>query len=307
MSDTLNVLETHGLSKEYKRSFAVNKVDITIKQGEIYGLIGKNGAGKTTLIRMITGLARPSSGFLRLFESDNLDLQRKRIGAVVDTPAVHAGLSARQNLCLYTKLLGLDDDKIDETLALVGLSEVEKKKVKSFSLGMKQRLGIAICLIGNPDFLILDEPINGLDPTGIREMRELFLRLNRENGITMLISSHILGELSKIATCYGVLNKGTLVEQFTSDELNSRCKRCIKISVDDTVKAAYILETILGITAYDTLDSGVIRVFEKLDDSALINRELSANGVLVSSLYIAGQDLEGYFTELMGGLYDRIG
>lgn len=296
------VLETKNLSKLYGGKCVVNKVNMTIRRGDIYGFIGKNGAGKTTLIRMVSGLASPSSGTIELFGSKNLVEQRRRIGSMIESPALHLGMTAKDNLEIYINLLGITEkNKADKVLEMVGLINTGSKKVKSFSMGMKQRLGIAVALLGNPDFLILDEPINLLDPTGIKEIRELFLKLNKENGITILISSHILGELSKIATCYGILNNGLLVDQFCASDLEYRCKRCLKIKVDDTRRATNILETILNTTNYDVLPNNTIRLFDMLDDAGFVNSELVSNGISVEGLATVGQDLEGYFIELMGG------
>ena len=220
------VLQTYDLTKNFRNKPAVNKVNMNVKKGEIYGFIGKNGAGKTTLIRMVAGLAKPTEGSIKLFNSNNLDEQRVKTGTLIENPAIYPNLTAKQNLYYYCRLLGIDPSAtIDSTLALVGLSDTGKKKAKNFSLGMKQRLAIAIALLGDPEFLMLDEPINGLDPSGIREVRELVLRLNKERNITILISSHILGELSKIATCYGIINNGILVDEFSKEELEERCSR----------------------------------------------------------------------------------
>ncbi|NLJ16074.1 MAG: ATP-binding cassette domain-containing protein [Clostridiales bacterium] len=295
------ILKTSGLTKVYAGKKVVSQVNMTVKQGDIYGFIGENGAGKTTLIRMVSGLAATSEGSIELFGSKSLNQHRKRIGTIIEYPAVHVNLSAKENLAIYSRLLGVNDNKkIENILEIIGLNDVGSKNVKKFSLGMKQRLGIGIALIGNPDFLMLDEPINGLDPSGIKEMRELFQRLNREMGITILISSHILGELSKIATRYGIIKKGVLIDEFKSEELYDRCKRSLKISVDNPARAANILETILGTKQFDVLENNYIRVFDMLDRPEIVNKELVTNGVSVYSLQMAGQDLEDYFMNLMG-------
>ena len=295
------ILKTSGLTKVYAGKKVVSQVNMTVKQGDIYGFIGENGAGKTTLIRMVSGLAATSEGSIELFGSKSLNQHRKRIGTIIEYPAVHVNLSAKENLAIYSRLLGVNDNKkIENILEIIGLNDVGSKNVKKFSLGMKQRLGIGIALIGNPDFLMLDEPINGLDPSGIKEMRELFQRLNREMGITILISSHILGELSKIATRYGIIKKGVLIDEFKSEELYDRCKRSLKIRVDNPARAANILETILGTKQFDVLENNYIRVFDMLDRPEIVNKELVTNGVSVYSLQMAGQDLEDYFMNLMG-------
>ncbi|WP_167957559.1 ABC transporter ATP-binding protein [Anaerosporobacter faecicola] len=295
------ILQTNNLTKIYGGKSVVDHVNMTIKKGDIYGFIGKNGAGKTTLIRMVAGLAHPTQGEIKLFESNDLDKQRKRIGTTIENPALYPNMTAKQNLEYYVKLYGIPEkDAVDQVLKLVGLEDTKRKKSKNFSLGMKQRLAIAIALLGNPDFLMLDEPTNGLDPFGIKEMRELLLRLNKQ-GITILISSHILGELSKIATVYGIINNGILVEEYTKQELEERCKRCLKIKVDDTKKASMILEENFQTVEYDVLPENIIRVFDPIDCSGEINRKLVLSGVTVESISLVGQDLEGYFVELMEG------
>ncbi|NLK75961.1 MAG: ABC transporter ATP-binding protein [Clostridiales bacterium] len=294
------VLQTYDLTKNFRNKPAVNKVNMNVKKGEIYGFIGKNGAGKTTLIRMVAGLAKPTEGSIKLFNSNNLDEQRVKTGTLIENPAIYPNLTAKQNLYYYCRLLGIDPSAtIDSTLALVGLSDTGKKKAKNFSLGMKQRLAIAIALLGDPEFLMLDEPINGLDPSGIREVRELVLRLNKERNITILISSHILGELSKIATCYGIINNGILVDEFSKEELEERCSRELQIKVSDVDKAVDILENNLGIMDYKVSDDSTIHISQNLELAGTINTELAKNSVIVFSSSIVGTDLEDYFMGLM--------
>ncbi|MBM6686603.1 ATP-binding cassette domain-containing protein [Faecalicatena contorta] len=206
---------------------------MTIHQGDIYGFIGKNGAGKTTLIRMVTGLAAPSDGSIQLFGSGSLLEGRRRIGTVIEAPAFYPGMTARENIIAFSRLQGLRDfSHVEELLELVGLDHTGKKKCRNFSLGMKQRLAIAIALIGDPKLLILDEPTNGLDPEGMKEVRDLILKLNQERGITVLVSSHILGELSKFATRYGIIHHGKLIEEFTEEDLWRRCARDGRQEID---------------------------------------------------------------------------
>ena len=296
------VLETKELTKNYRKIPVVNKVNLHVCQGDIYGLIGKNGAGKTTLMKMICGLTAPSIGEYELFESHDVDEERKRIGCMIEQPALYPDMTARDNLIYYNKLMGIrNNSNIDEILELVGLTEAQKKKTKQFSLGMKQRLSIAIALLGYPDLLILDEPINGLDPTGIKEIRELILRLNKERNITIIISSHILGELSKVATRYGVIENGNLVKEFTNEELEQCCKTCIQIEVDNTKKATYVLDEIIHSKDYKVVDDKTIYVYDHLEEKRNINEQLVLNGVAVEKMNLAGQDLEMYFMELMGG------
>jgi ABC-2 type transport system ATP-binding protein len=297
------VLQTHELTKAYVGKPVVNRVNMNVKKGDIYGFIGRNGAGKTTLIRMVAGLAKPTNGSIQLFESNRLVEKRAQIGTMIESPSLYPNMSARENLEYYRILYGIPSKtRVDEVLKIVSLEDAGKKKARHFSLGMRQRLGVAIALLSNPDLLILDEPINGLDPTGVKDMRDLILRLNQEHNITILISSHILGELSKIATCYGIINNGFLVDEFSAEELSVRCKRCIKIQVDDVKKATTLIETHFQTTNFDILPDNVIRLFDHLDQSGAINKLLVSHDITVSELRLSGQDLEGYFLELMGGL-----
>lgn len=296
------VLQTHALTKIYSGRKVVNQVNMHVRRGDIYGFIGKNGAGKTTFMRLVTGLAQPTAGTLTLFDGKKYHAGGACTGCSIESPALYPNLTAIQNLEVFRRTLGVPEkDCVEKLLAITGLQDTGKKTVRHFSMGMKQRLSIAIALLGSPDFLILDEPINGLDPTGIRDIRDLLVRLNKEHGITLLISSHILGELSKIATCYGVINQGILVDEFTAQELQNRCRRCLRIQVDDVKKACCILETETGSMQYDVLPDGVIRLFDHLDRPAEINAALVSRGINVSALTLTGQDLEGYFMELMGG------
>lgn len=297
-----DVLKTENITKVYGKNKVVNNVCMHVKKGDIYGFIGKNGAGKTTFMRMVAGLAKPTEGAIELFGSKNLERQRLRVGSLIENPGVYANMTARENLEVIRRNFGITEKQaVDKILAFVGLEETGKKKVGNFSMGMKQRLGIAIALFRNPDFLILDEPINGLDPEGIREIRELLLKLNQENGITILISSHILGELSKIATRYGIIREGLLIEEFGAGELSDRCRRCQKLIVNDVELAVNLLEEKLQITNFDVPEQGIIRIFERLDDTERINREMVVGGVNIKESYLAGQDLEGYFMDLLGG------
>ncbi|HWT76913.1 MAG TPA: ATP-binding cassette domain-containing protein [Mobilitalea sp.] len=294
------VLQTNGLTKVFGKKAAVNGLNLNIRQGDIYGFIGRNGAGKTTFIRMVSGLAHPNEGSIRLFESEELDKQRRKTGTMIENPAVFPNMTAKENLLFYCKLLGLDPKKnIEEMLTLVGLQDTGKKKAKNFSLGMKQRLAIGIALLDNPEFMMLDEPTNGLDPTGIKEIRDLILKLNKERKITILISSHILGELSKLATRYGVINNGVMVDEFTNEELDTRCKGELEIKVDNTELAVSVLDKIVNPADIKVLDEKTIRIGKDLDKAGLINMELAKNGVIVTSSTIVGQDLEAYFMQLM--------
>lgn len=294
------VLKTENLTKIYGKNKVVNAVNMHVRKGDIYGFIGKNGAGKTTFMRMVSGLAAPTDGSMELFESTEIEKQRKRIGILIEDIGMYPNMTASENMEIVRRNFGITDKHVvSEMLEFVGLGNAGNKKVKNFSMGMKQRLGIAISLVRNPDFLILDEPINGLDPSGIKEIRDLLLKLNKEKQITILISSHILGELSKLATRYGIIQNGVLIEEFDAEALAERCKRCQKVRVDDVVLASHILEEELSITNYDVLQNKEMRIFEKLDEAAAINRALINGGVELQESYLAGQDLEAYFMDLL--------
>lgn len=294
------ILETSGLTKTYGRKKAVDNVDLKIRKGDIYGFVGRNGAGKTTVIKLIAGLAKPKEGVITLFDG-KLSEGRKKLGVVIENPAYYPYMTARQNMEVQALMKGVKDNLIiGEILEKVGLSDTGKKKVKNFSLGMKQRLGIALALIGEPEFLILDEPINGLDPMGIREIRDLIISLSRDSGITVLISSHILGELSKMCTAYGVISEGKLIDQFTSEELQQRMRPFIKIKVDDVSKAAEVVKSELEISDIREFGS-YIEIYEKLEEMMAINSALEANGINVKSISKQEGDCEDYFIRLMEG------
>ena len=298
----MEILNTKNLTKTYKKKNAVSNLNMSINKGDIYGFIGKNGAGKTTTIKMIVGLAAPTSGEITLFESKSLNQGRRKIGTVIEAPAFVPNLTARQNMLIQWKLLGNKNPAIiDEMLNLVGLDYVGKKKVKNFSLGMKQRLGIAMTLMGEPEFLVLDEPTNGLDPKGIVEVRELLQKLNEERGLTILISSHILSELAKLATRIGIIDDGVLLEEFSIDELDERCKSKLVVLVDDTEKAKDILAEQLNLNDYNVIDANTIEIYDKDVDSATINTTLAKNDVVVNSISTSHADLEEYFLNVIKG------
>lgn len=296
------VLTTENVTKVYGGHKAVNRVSMHVEKGAIYGFIGKNGAGKTTFMRMVAGLAAPTEGSIELFGSKDLEKHRRRIGTLIEHAGIYPNMTAKENLEIVRRNFGITEkNAVDEMLEFVGLGGITKKKVKNFSMGMKQRLGLAIAMFRNPDFLILDEPINGLDPEGIKEIRELLLKMNKEKGVTILISSHILGELSKIATHYGIIRDGALIEEFEASELQDRCRRCQKLIVDNDELAVSILEEKLNIHNYDVPKAGTIRVFENFEMQEQMNRELILGGVNIKESFLAGQDLEGYFMDLLGG------
>ncbi len=296
------ILRTNTVSKKYTNCYAVDKVSISIQKGEIYGLIGENGAGKSTLMKMIAGLVEPSEGSIELFGNFAPQTERYRMGCVIESPALYAELTAKQNLEVFRKAYGLSNkESVQQILKQVGLSQYKNKIVKKFSLGMKQRLAIGIALLGNPDFLILDEPINGLDPTGIQDMRNFLLRLNREEHITIMVSSHILGELSKIATNYGIIKNGKLIEEITAKELNEKCQCCLKIKVSDTAQAAILIEKNLHTKNYEILSDNNIRIFEYVDNPGFVNSLLVNHGISVNECTVTKESLEDYFNEKMRG------
>lgn len=297
------VLKTQNITKRYSGKVAVDNISMTIRKGDVYGLIGRNGAGKTTLARIITSLTFADSGEFELFgeTAAGLSNARRRIGCVVETPALYPNLTAVQNLEYYRIMRGIPDRGIiQKALKTSGLTDTGKKKFKDFSLGMKQRLGLALALLNNPDFIILDEPINGLDPMGIVEMRETFKTLNQEHGITIMISSHILSELSLIATRYGIINGGKLIKELTNDELKEQCQRCISVLVDDAPKAAIIIESALNTAKYKVISDKEIRIYDYLDNPSEVTFQLNTGGVRVSSLNEIGDNLEDYFISLVG-------
>jgi ABC-2 type transport system ATP-binding protein len=294
-------VQTKYLCKAFAGKYVVSHVNINVRRGDIYGFIGANGAGKTTFMRMLCGLAAPTGGTIRLFGSADLEKQRKRVGATIENPAIYPSMTAAQNLEVYRILTDIPGkDTVPELLEFVGLGNTGRKKTGDFSLGMKQRLMLAVAMIGNPDLLILDEPMNGLDPMGIKGMRDLLLRLNRERQLTIVISSHILDELSRMATCYGVIHNGCLIDEFSSKELERRCRRSIKIVADNAGKAEQLLRA-AGITNFRVTADGAIVLYDRLGEAAGINRMLVSNGLAVSVLAPCDQDLEGYFMDLMGG------
>lgn len=300
------VLKIYNITKKYGEQLAVDNVNMTIKKGDIYGFIGQNGAGKTTLIRLITGLIHKSGGEIELLganEENELNKARTMVGSLIETPSFYTNMTARENLEVSRLVRNIPGKKcIDEVLELVGLKDVEKKKVKNFSLGMRQRLGIANALMGNPKLLILDEPINGLDPMGIVEIRELLKKINKEKDMTILISSHILSELSELATTYGIISNGKLIEEITAKQLSEKCRQYIDLKVDNTARAVILLERELGISDYEVLEDSNIKVFSNLDNVGEVNSLLSRSGIIVESISVKGENLEEYFMNKVGGV-----
>ena len=298
------ILRTRNLTKKYGTFSAVDNLSFFLQKGDIYGLIGQNGAGKTTLLKMVGGLTVPASGELELFgqtSEDGLNRARLQIGCMIESPAFFPYLSATENLEYYRIQKGISGTKrVREVLQFVSLADTGKKKFKNFSMGMKQRLGLALAIMGNPDLIILDEPINGLDPMGIAEFRDIIWKLNRECKTTVLLSSHILGELSQIATVYGFINRGRLVEQISAKELTEKCKRRLAIKVNNTEKAVRILKDELSCTQYEIRDSRIF-VDKYMDTPEVLADTLVKNGIHISELTTTGLNLEQYFINLVGG------
>lgn len=293
------IVETEGLTKRYGKRLCVNNISIHIAKGDIYGFIGRNGAGKTTAMRLILGLARPTSGKIKLFNSDDLNAQRKKIGSLIEAPGLYKRCSALENMKRFSILYGGDDKEIEDLLSFVGLNGVGNKKVGQFSLGMKQRLGIAIALLGNPEVLILDEPVNGLDPAGIKEVRDLLLKLNKEKNVTIMISSHLLDELAKITTKYGIINNGVLVEEIDAQELMKRCKNNIVISCNRLQEAKELLESELKLTNISIVN-GKLHIVDEIESTEEINTLLVKNDFKVHEITINKNSFEDYFIERLG-------
>ena len=297
-----NIVETVNLTKKYGEKRALDNVSIHIPQGEIYGLVGRNGAGKTTFMKIICGLAQASSGDYRLFgkPGNELGILAQRRGMLIEAPGYIAKFDAKTNMKLMCSLLGIrDKEEPERLLKMVGLGDTGKKKVRDFSLGMKQRLGIACALAGNPDLVVLDEPINGLDPEGIAQLREAFLKLNREQGTTFIISSHILDELSKISTRYGFINEGRLVEECGAEELLEKCETKIELVTDSANAAVAILEKI-GFEKIKIAEDGRISIYDRLDRTGDISLALAAEGVTLFELKRQTGSVENYYLNLVG-------
>lgn len=298
--DRIYAVETRGLTKQYGDKAVVKDLHLKVEEGSIYGFIGRNGAGKSTTLKMVSGLATPTRGEVWLFGKPVSDpVVRRRLGVLIESAGLYPNMTARQNVMMKAKCLGLAEEKcVDEVLELTGLADTGKKKVKHFSMGMKQRLGVALALLGNPDMLVLDEPINGLDPEGIKELRGLVLKLHEE-GKTILLSSHILGELSKIATHYGIIKDGELMEQITRSELEEKCQDYFQVEVADVRRALPVIQEAFPQIQAEVFDSRTIRIYG-LSDAAEMNQKLAENQVPVYASGFHHMDLEEYFLERMG-------
>lgn len=300
------VLRTFGLSKKYKKHMAVNQANMTISRGDIYGFVGENGSGKTTIIRLITGLIFPQAGSFELFgvpnNSNDIRTARRKLGAVVESPSIYRNMSAYDNLKMQCAILGIPaDERIPETLHAVGLDDVlhEKKHVSDFSLGMRQRLGIAMALLGDPEFLILDEPMNGLDPAGIVEIRELILKLNRERNITFLISSHILSELSLVATKYGIISKGHIIKEITAEQLQNEMAKTTDITVDTPEKLREIIANVLPNSPISYIPNG-ISIKGEVNLNLLLSAIIDA-GAQINNVNCHESSFEDYYLKTIGG------
>lgn len=293
------------ITKKYKEHMALSKLNMHIKRGDIYGFIGANGAGKTTTIRLITGLIQPTSGEYQLFGKNNIkemSLVRRKLGCIIEYPALYPQMTARENLEVQCYQRGIRNKKIiNEVLKTVDLTETGRRKCKDFSLGMRQRLGLAIALLGEPEFLLLDEPTNGLDPMGIIELRKLLKELNQKKGITILISSHILTELDKIATTYGIINKGTMLEEISHDAVSMKCSKYINLRVTKKEKAIAVLEKELRTENFEISDNDTIYMRDYVNDVKKVARTLYEAGIGIKEIALQGETLESYFKKCIGG------
>ncbi|SHI58035.1 ABC-2 type transport system ATP-binding protein [Clostridium cavendishii DSM 21758] len=302
------VLKTNNLTKEYRGAYALYNVSINMKPGKIYGLIGQNGAGKTTLMRIITGLTFQTEGNIELFGHGGdreLQTERKRIGCMIENPGLILNMSAKENLNFHRIMRGVPNKELeDELLEMVGLKEVGNKKTKNFSLGMKQRLGIAIALLGSPELLILDEPINGLDPVGVVDIRNLLKKLCEERQMTILISSHNLPELYQTATDYIIIHKGQIKQTLTLEKLEENCKHHINIACNNTEKLVTILEEKLNTINYKVMPDKTVKLYDYLNEKELVSRTLYENNVIMTNFSTEGDTLENYFISVIGGYHN---
>ncbi len=300
-----NILQTYNLTRKYGTTSVVDNINMNIKKGEIYGFLGRNGAGKTTTLRMIMGLISPTKGGYKLFGKKMGDREVfGRIGAIIETPGFYPNLTARENLDIHRRLMGIPNKEyVDEALEIVGLTnyDIKKKKVKKYSLGMKQRLGVARALLHKPELLILDEPTNGLDPVGIKEMRETLLDLNKKKEITILVSSHILGEIQQLATKIGIIHNGKLLEEIDYKSFEKKNRHYINLRVNNDKKAVTILEKSMNIRDYEVIEPNKIRIYEMLDKSNDVAKKMISEGIDVYEVNVMNDTLEDYFVRLTGG------
>ena len=300
------ILKTSNLTKKYKNYKAINNVSLSLEAGKIYGLIGRNGAGKSTFMKLIAGLSYPDEGHIELFghtKESEIQLERKRIGCMIESPSINLSMTAKENMKLHRIIRGIPDEKIeDELLSLLDINNTGKKKVKNFSLGMKQRLGIAITLINSPEFLILDEPINGLDPLGVVEIRKLLTKLCTEQNMTILISSHNLPEMYQLATDYIFINKGEIIQTLSLEELDEYCRHYLLIKSTDVYKLVNVIERKLNTTNFKVMPDYSVRLFDYIDDKEFVGKTILDNNIVVTNLSNEGGTLEDYFVSLVGGV-----
>ena len=297
-----NIVKTNGLTKKYRGLTAVSEVNMSIEKGDVYALIGENGAGKSTLMKMLSGLAKPTAGEVVLFEDKHAAVARYRMGCLIDSPALDTRLSVRDNLEMFARAFGCNQaGEVDRVLELIGMTQNAGKAIGKTSLGMKQRLAIGIALLGSPDFLILDEPMNGLDPMGIQEIRQLLLKLNAEKKTTILISSHLLDEVAKVATRYGFMKAGKLICELSGEELAEKSRTCLRLKVSDSTKAVMVCEKDLGTQNYEVVDAETIRLFDFVEESSKVVTAMVQGGVAVEEMVRVGESLEEFFNDLMTG------
>lgn len=301
-----SVITMTNITKRFKKAEVVKDFSLDVKNGSITGLIGPNGAGKTTIMKILAGLMFQTSGELSFYGSrDDLDLNRRRMSFMIEAPIVDYNMTAYENLNYVRYVRGYPDKKrIDEVLDIVDLKDTGRKKALKFSLGMRQRLGIAMALLTKPEVLVLDEPVNGLDPEGIVEVRHILQRLSEDQGVTILISSHLLSELSELCTDFSIINKGQLVENLSLEELHDRCRSHIVLRTNNTEKTAAVLEDKLSIGSYKVLRSGDIEIYERLDAVERISKTVTDSGCIITKLYESGQSLEDYYLEKVGGSHE---
>ena len=301
------VIKLRDISKKRGQTEILNHLNMTVYQKDIYGFIGQNGAGKSTTMKIIMSLIKETQGQLELFDSLDNQINRSRIGAIIENPAFYPYMTAYENLKYYVQYKGIVEiNSIEKVLKMVGLENVRKKKYKNYSLGMKQRLGLALALINNPDLLILDEPLNGLDPQGIVELREILSHLNKKYGITMLISSHILDELEMIATRYGFIHQGQMIEEITAEKLQEKLKKYISLDVENIGLASITLEQKLHTENFKVMDEHTIYLYDFVNESSLVATTLIQEGVILNKMNISNVSLENYYLSLIKGVESHV-
>ena len=301
------VIKLRDISKKRGQTEILNHLNMTVYQKDIYGFIGQNGAGKSTTMKIIMSLIKETQGQLELFDTLDNQINRSRIGAIIENPAFYPYMTAYENLKYYIQYKGIVEiNSIEKVLKMVGLENVRKKKYKNYSLGMKQRLGLALALINNPDLLILDEPLNGLDPQGIVELREILSHLNKKYGITMLISSHILDELEMIATRYGFIHQGQMIEEITAEKLQEKLKKYISLDVENIGLASITLEQKLHTENFKVMDDHTIYLYDFVNESSLVATTLIQEGVILNKMNISNVSLENYYLSLIKGVESHV-